>query len=81
MSPLRPRIQQKLDGMVARVHELLAQSSDPKLVERPDRLAAHPREVVLPGALLDATGDDRPEEIRIHLRVIGDNLGDGAGVL
>ena len=45
MSPLRPRIQQKLDGMVARVNELLAQSADPKLVERPDRLAALQREL------------------------------------
>jgi len=45
MSYLRPRIQQKLDGMVARVQELLAQSSDPKLLERPERLAALQREL------------------------------------
>jgi peptide chain release factor 1 len=47
MSYLRPRIQQKLDGMVARVQELLAQSADPKLLERPDRLAALQRELGL----------------------------------
>jgi hypothetical protein len=29
MSRLRPRIQQKLDGLVARVEQLLAQSADP----------------------------------------------------
>ncbi len=45
MSLLRPRIQQKLDGMVARVDELLAQSADPKLMERPERLAALQREL------------------------------------
>ena len=45
MSSLRPRIQQKLDGMVARVHELLAQSADPKLLERPERLASLQREL------------------------------------
>ena len=45
MSTLRPKIQQKLDGMVARLHELLAQSSDPKLLERPERLAALQKEL------------------------------------
>jgi len=45
MSSLRPRIQQKLDGMVARVQELLAQSADPKLLERPERLASLQREL------------------------------------
>jgi peptide chain release factor 1 len=42
---VRPRIQAKLDGMVARVHELLAVSADPKLLERPERLAALQREL------------------------------------
>lgn len=45
MSFLRPRIQQKLDGMVARVQELLAQSADPKLLERPERLASLHKEL------------------------------------
>ena len=42
---LRPKIQQKLDGLAARVQELLAQASDPKLLERPDRLAALQKEL------------------------------------
>jgi peptide chain release factor 1 len=37
---LAPKIQQRLDGLVARVNELMAQSADPKLLERPERLAA-----------------------------------------
>ncbi|MBM4061205.1 MAG: PCRF domain-containing protein, partial [Planctomycetes bacterium] len=45
MTYLRPRVQQKLDAMAARVQELLAQSADPQLVERPDRLAALQREL------------------------------------
>ncbi len=45
MTRLRPRIQQKLDGMVARVEELLASSADPKLLERPERLAPLQREL------------------------------------
>ena len=42
---LRPKIQQKLDGLAARVQELLAQASDPKIIERPDRLAALQKEL------------------------------------
>ncbi|MBL8748529.1 MAG: peptide chain release factor 1 [Planctomycetes bacterium] len=38
-------MQQKLDGMVARVEELLASSADPKLLERPERLAPLQREL------------------------------------
>ncbi|MEO6597350.1 MAG: peptide chain release factor 1 [Planctomycetota bacterium] len=38
-------MQQKLDSMVARVNELLAQSADPKVLERPERLAALQREL------------------------------------
>ena len=45
MTTLRPKIQQKLDGLVARVQELLAQSADPKLLERPERLAALQKEL------------------------------------
>ena len=45
MTRLRPRIQQKLDAMAARVEQLLAQSADPKLLERPERLAALQREL------------------------------------
>jgi len=44
---LRPKIQQKLDGLTARVHELLAQSADPKVIERPERLAALNKELGL----------------------------------
>ncbi|HLQ37088.1 MAG TPA: peptide chain release factor 1 [Planctomycetota bacterium] len=39
MSHLRPRIQAKLDGMAARAAELMAQSADPQLLARPERLA------------------------------------------
>lgn len=42
---LRPKIQQRLDGLSARVQELLAQVADPKLLERPDRLAAVQKEL------------------------------------
>ncbi|MBL8726428.1 MAG: peptide chain release factor 1 [Planctomycetes bacterium] len=45
MSFLRPRVQQKLDGLVARHHELLAQLADPKVLERPDRLGPLQREL------------------------------------
>ena len=45
MSRLRPRIQQKLDAMAARFEQLLQQSADPHLVERPERLAAVQREL------------------------------------
>lgn len=42
---LRPKIRQRLDSLSARVHELLAQVADPKLLERPDRLAAVQKEL------------------------------------
>lgn len=45
MTTLRPKIQQRLDGMVARVQELLAQVADPKVIERPDRLALLQKEL------------------------------------
>jgi peptide chain release factor 1 len=45
MTTLRPRIQQKLDGLVARVNELLAQSADPRTLERPERLKALNKEL------------------------------------
>lgn len=45
MTLLRPRIQAKLDGMVARHRELLAQGSDPEISKRPERLAAIQREL------------------------------------
>ena len=45
MSYLRPRIQAKLDGMAARQHELMAQSSDPAVLARPERLAGLQREL------------------------------------
>jgi peptide chain release factor 1 len=45
MTFLRPRIQQKLDSLVARVQELLAQSADPQWLQRPERLAALQREL------------------------------------
>jgi peptide chain release factor 1 len=45
MTTLRPKIQQRLDGMVARVQELLAQAADPKVLERADRLAALQKEL------------------------------------
>ena len=42
---LRPKVRQRLDGIAARVQELLAQSADPKLLERPERLAALQKEL------------------------------------
>jgi peptide chain release factor 1 len=45
MSRLRPRIRQKLDGLVARVEQLLAQSADPAVLAQSDRLAKLQREI------------------------------------
>jgi peptide chain release factor 1 len=45
MTGLRPKIQQRLDGLVARANELLAMVADPKVLERPDRLAALNKEL------------------------------------
>ena len=45
MTLLRPRIQARLDGMVARLHQLTAQSSDPAILGRPERLAAIQKEL------------------------------------
>jgi len=45
MTGLRPKIQQKLDALAARAQELLALSADPKVLERPDRLAALHKEL------------------------------------
>jgi peptide chain release factor 1 len=45
VTSLRPKIQQKLDGMVARAQQLLAQSADPAVLERPERLAALHKEL------------------------------------
>ncbi len=45
MSFLRPRIQQRLDSLVARHEQLMVQSGDPDLLARPDRLAALQREL------------------------------------
>jgi peptide chain release factor 1 len=42
---LRASVRQRLDRMVARVQQLLVQSADPALAERPDRLAALHREL------------------------------------
>jgi peptide chain release factor 1 len=47
VTALRPKIQQKLDGLAARVQELLAQAADPKVLERPERLAALNKELGL----------------------------------
>ncbi len=53
MTGLRPKIQQKLDGLAARVQELLAQSADPKVIERPERLAALNKELGLATPIVD----------------------------
>lgn len=45
MTGMHPKVRQKLDGLVARVAQLMAQSADPALLERPDRLAALQREL------------------------------------
>ncbi|MBL8751986.1 MAG: peptide chain release factor 1 [Planctomycetes bacterium] len=47
MSTLRPKIRQKLDSLSARMAELLVQVADPKVIERPDRLAALNKELGL----------------------------------
>jgi peptide chain release factor 1 len=53
MTGLRPKIQQKLDGLVARVHELLALVADPKVIERPDRLASLNKELGQAASIVD----------------------------
>lgn len=53
MTQLRPRIQARLDGMVARHAQLLAEVADPELGKRPDRLASIQREL---GSLQRAVG-------------------------
>ncbi|MCA8967179.1 MAG: peptide chain release factor 1, partial [Planctomycetes bacterium] len=45
MSFLRPRIQQRLDSLVARHEQLMVQSADPEVLARPERLAALQREL------------------------------------
>ena len=45
MSRLRPRIRQKLDGLVARVEQLLAQSADPAVLAQSEKLGALQREL------------------------------------
>ncbi|MEY3161957.1 MAG: hypothetical protein RIT25_1948 [Planctomycetota bacterium] len=45
MNLLRPRVQSRLDGMVARAHQLTEQSADPAIASRPDRLAAIQKEL------------------------------------
>jgi peptide chain release factor 1 len=45
MTGLHPKVEQRLDRLVARVHELTAQSADPQFLERPERLAALQREL------------------------------------
>ncbi|MBL9079356.1 MAG: peptide chain release factor 1 [Planctomycetes bacterium] len=42
---MRPRIRQKLDGLTARVEQLLAQMADPAVLAQTDRLAALQREL------------------------------------
>jgi peptide chain release factor 1 len=42
---LRPRIQTKLDGMAARQRELMAQTADPQVLARPERLAGIQKEL------------------------------------
>jgi peptide chain release factor 1 len=74
MSYLRPRIQQRLDGMAARVHELLAQSADPQLLQRPERLAAIQKEL---GTLGRVVGPY--ETYRKALQQLDDNRGLAAG--
>ncbi len=45
MTYLRPRVQQRLDSLVARAEQLLAQVADPEVLARPERLAAVQREL------------------------------------
>ncbi|MFY9345209.1 MAG: peptide chain release factor 1 [Planctomycetota bacterium] len=45
MTALRPKVQQKLDRLVARAAELLAQIADPKVIERPERVAVLNKEL------------------------------------
>jgi peptide chain release factor 1 len=45
MTHLRPRIQARLDGMVARQRELMSLAADPEVAKRPDRLASIQKEL------------------------------------
>jgi peptide chain release factor 1 len=54
MTQLRPRIQARLDGMVARQRELMSQAADPEVAKRPDRLASIQKEL---GALQRIVAD------------------------
>ncbi|MBK8098258.1 MAG: peptide chain release factor 1 [Planctomycetes bacterium] len=65
---MRPRIRQKLDGMSARLQELLAQASDPQTATRPERLAAIQKEL---GSLTRTVS--RYEELRRLEQQIDDN--------
>ena len=54
MTQLRPRIQARLDGMVARQRELMARAADPESAKRPERLASIQKEL---GALQKIVSD------------------------
>ncbi|MFK7743237.1 MAG: peptide chain release factor 1 [Planctomycetota bacterium] len=45
MSGLHPKVQQRLDRLVARANELLAQSSSPEFLDQPEKLATIHREL------------------------------------
>jgi peptide chain release factor 1 len=68
MSQLRPRIQARLDGMVARQRELLAQSADPEATRKPERLASIQKEL---GSLYATVA--RYEQFRATVAQIEDN--------
>ncbi|MFM1872354.1 MAG: peptide chain release factor 1, partial [Planctomycetota bacterium] len=53
MSLLRPRIRQRLDSLVARHEQLLAQLADPATLARPDQVAALQRELGSSSALVE----------------------------
>src|SRR5690606_37837475 len=45
MTGLHPKVQQRLDRMVARAHQQLAQSSAPEFLGQPEKLSAIHREL------------------------------------
>ena len=56
---LRPKIQARLDGMVARFHELTARASSPETLAQPQQLGAIQRELGTLARLVDRYEDFR----------------------
>ena len=68
MSGLHAKVQQRLDRMVARAHELTAQSSSPEFLDKPEKLSAIHREL---GGLMPVV--QRYHEFQKNSRDLEDN--------